>query len=721
MKTKQWLFAALTALLLAGCSSEIDLTHPDEDVNPPVPEGMTQLSFEIKGVRTGTSYAGATAPLTEDESQLKDMIVILFPQGAGGKPLPADVATTVLKAKIGKTAQGAPKAEVLIDKTVGEGTYYAVIMANLGACFDGRIDVDHDFESVYNMIKGKTYETLFVASSRDKLTYRGYTEYISVKDFGLAMKALATGIKVAAVADRGDNIALTATMKRPMARFDIKNSAWQSFTITGYRPLNVHTFADLCPSADDVPNWADDDNPVTNGMRETYSPERSNQINFPSDHDNDPLTPAVITYTPGFYLCPGQAADKSAVEISGELEVGGKVVPLTLTIPFVTGTPPSETPIAITANKRYKIELTLSQGNNDVVGSVILDGGAWDEGDGTGGDNLEQKLPGEILDPSAGTTYTDVNATNGTFTAPEGATEFSFRLVATSNVIKVADGADGGIIIGIMGASTLAPSTNYTVQMTATGTTGKLVEMGTDKDGKPVVVKTYTVNRKELAIPDNIYPPTMTAATLVGDVYWAPVDVGATSPDEPGRLFQFGRLSSWSSAQAALDALEYRQITIADAEAVGNKDVYFCSNGGSDINWWTDTSGADLDATFARWNGVSDGITHPCPKGWRLPTVAEAQVLEAAKNDMVFTDISTDPKVQKASVLGVSFIVKDAIKSWRGGDIWTGAYFSWLASENGFGSMDIRDYIKMNVNNHYPGTVMSANGYSIRCVKTKTN
>lgn len=514
MKTKQWLFAALTALLMAGCSTESDLTRLDEDVNPPVPEGMTRLSFEVKGVRTGSSYA--TTALTPEESQLKDMIVILFPQGAGGKPLPDDKATVLLKAKVGKTALGAPTAAVLIDKSVPEGTYYAVIVANTISCFAGAVDLSDEetFNNLAERTKGTTYKALFADRTLSRIMpYYSYREEFSVVDYGLAMKSLVTGIKVAALADRGDDIALTATMKRPMARFDIKNSAWESFTVTGYGARNIRLEGDLCPAPDDVPDWAHIS--ILDLPRQNYNAARINQINNPTDHDNNPATPAVIDYRSAFYLCPGLATDGSVVEIYGDLEIGGKTMPLTVKLPLVTGTPPTTTPIAITANKRYKIELTLSQTNDDVVGNVVLDEGAWDEGDGTGtgGDNIEQKLPGEILDPSTGTTYTNVDATNGTFTAPDGATEFSFRLVATANTIKAADGADAGIITNVEGAATLAPSTTYKITMDATGSTGKLIEVGQDKDGKPVTVKTYTVNRKEKLAP--VPPANVTGHTPI--------------------------------------------------------------------------------------------------------------------------------------------------------------------------------------------------------------
>lgn len=689
MKTKQWLFAALTALLLAGCSTESDWMRPDDDINAPIPEGMTQLSFELKGVRSGSSYAPVA--LTDEEAQLKDMIVVLFKQ-TGDEPQGTDVAYRVLKAKVG-TKEGKPTAAVLLDKAVEATKYYAVILSNLTSLQGTDFDTDAKYEALFAQIKGKTYQALFINAGASKLTYRENER--PVKDFGLAMKALTKSITVAET-DRGSSITLNATMARPMARFDIKNSAYRSFTVTGYRKLNIRPMADLCLN-NEARSW--DAAPI-NATAVIYDAERKKRLNTPIDHDNDVLTPVAMVYTPAFYLCPGQATDGSAIEISGDLLAGTVEHQVTITVPLKTGSPAEN--IAIANNKRYKIELILDPVTDEIVGVVTLDAGTWDEGDGTGTDEeVAEHLPGIVAEPSAGTTYDKATAT---FTAPEGATEFLFKLVGTTNTLR-ASATEAGIITKVEGTPTLAPGTTYTITMAALGTVGKMEEVASDG----TVVKTYTVNRKEPEAPANIYPPTMTEATLVDGVYWAPVNVGTTTVGELGNLYQYGRMKGWASATAMYAAKVFQQIPIADADK--EPDKCYMENAGNTNCWWPNSETQEnIDALVARWSAVSDGSNNPCPKGWRLPTKAEA---DAFFGGQTFVN---DAVNKTMTFRGLVFSYKEYFNGGYGGEIRPSKTNYLLAVYYHYVVLEGSNFYVANGENN-PLSAPSSSGFCIRCVK----
>lgn len=688
MKTRQWLFAALTALLLAGCSTENDWVSPDDDLNAPIPEGMTQLSFELKGVRSGSSYAPVA--LTDEEAQLKDMIVVLFKQ-TGDEPQNTDVVYRALRAKV-STKEGKPTAAVLLDKDVEATKYYAVILSNLTSLLDADFDSDAKYETLLTQMKGQTYQKLFLDAGTSKLTYHANER--SVKDFGLAMKALTKSIAIAET-DRGGSIKLNATMTRPMARFDIKNSAYRSFTVTGYRKINVRPVADLCLNGE-VRSW---DAAATNATAVTYDTERKKRLNTPVDHDNDVLTPVVMVYTPAFYLSPGQATDNSVIEISGDLLAGTVEHHVTITVPLKTGTPAEN--IAIENNKRYKIELILDTTTDEIIGIVTLDPGAWDEGDGTGTDEeVSEHLPGIVTDLSAGTTYDKETAT---FTVPDGDTEFSFKLLGTTNTMRRFP-ADPGIIDKVVGTPTLAPGTTYTVTLLATNSVGEIEEQ--DVDG--ITVKMHKVNRTP--VDPSIYPPTGTKATLVGNVYWAPVNVGATTPGEPGYLFQYGRMKGWASATAMNDAKVLEQIPIADADKEPDK-CYIEHKGGPSL-WWPNTeSQTNIDALVARWSAVSDGTNNPCPKGWRLPTKAEADALLAEQT------VSYDDTSKNATVREIIFPHKEYFYAAYDGSVISGDAHYWLAVYDYEIAINTGGSNTFSVINNYGSN--SSTGYNIRCVNTK--
>lgn len=130
------------------------------------------------------------------------------------------------------------------------------------------------------------------------------------------------------------------------------------------------------------------------------------------------------------------------------------------------------------------------------------------------------------------------------------------------------------------------------------------------------------------SMPD--YQGTLLKPVLVGGIYWAPVNVGATTINgtntfaDIGYVFQWGRNEPFQTA----DGTDVPQSDIIPGPVSYNdangqyKNSFIAAEGVSD---WLISEDPDMPTRNLRWTkNVNDS---PCPKGWRIPRKDELDIL----------------------------------------------------------------------------------------------
>lgn len=686
MKTRNLIFTALTALtlsVLAGCSSETELPQEAPDV---IPEGMARIEFAIKGVKTGSSYAASpTVGLEPVERQINDVTAYLFKMAGGqsviadGDPVDEVVATTV--------ADG--KASFLMPVAALEGDRYAVVLIGNKVCFNAT--------ALASVVKGSTYATLNAVETRENTAIMG-----NLLNGGLPMRAL-TAITIPA---GGGKVTVDAKFSRPLSRFDIDNRALHSFKITSVVLANGRKTSPL--------NMAGTANMVAGTPADvTYSTfisdvnERLTPPDLNPDGSNSKLRPA-------FYTSPALAADDASLLVKGTLRSGLSEFPAEYVVPLVNKTTSAK--IVIGMNKRYRVTLTMDKDDN-IIGDVSLDLGEWEDNDLNNPDmkpDLSYQVGG--INPA---TVTYDPATR-TFSVASGMTSFRFEMINDLGVNPAYAGDGSTIVTSVKRVSNInsrvVKLVSYEVALKGSAGTGSF--LFTTKDAK-----VYTFNVVAVTPPTIAYPGFTEPAVLVGDVYWAPVNIGATTVDEPGKLYQYGRMTGWTSAQEMVDSKAnddwYSKITFTESETTYAGKALL-NNGG--IHWWGGSSDKSLQTMLANWVAVSNGTNNPCPSGWRLPTHAQMiEIEKLAAAPSVFVEVS--PGVTKTTVGGVSFIRKEWLSNPHLGTpvvrSGTSSYFSVHNSDlNTFTNLLITDSDYIYATGTMPGEGGGEGGY-IRCVKDK--
>lgn len=627
MKLRNLIYTALTALALsalAGCSSETELLQEAPD--PVLPEGMTRIDFDIKGVKTGTSYATPTVGLEEYERAVKDVTAYLFKMGSG-QTVPADGDKVVCAVAATSIANG--KGSVVMPPSVKAGTYSVVFVANKG-CFATALNDVASNVTTYgelNAIETLANTAIMAGLSADPAVNKG-----------VPMRALTNAVVIPA---SGGKVEIRADFSRPLSRFDIDNEAVHSFSVTSVALVNGRSTSPLNAPG----NTAGAENKVAGVVVPNIDYLKLlSDVNAKLD---PPVDGKVTQLRPAFYAAPGLATDATSLKVTGELRIGLDKVERTYVVPLKNKADGSD--ITIGANKRYRVTLKMTAGE-DIIADIEMDLGNWGDDD-----EAITDVPKDvyyIVAPtslSAGASYTE---STKTFEVIAGTPTFRFEMLSTLPDAVITQ--DGTVVKAIapVAPGTRAMDPNHTVyEVTVAGVAGATGTFTFTKDAKTFVFKVKLLD-------DTIYPVSgvTEAPILIGDIYWAPVNVGALSSTIPGEMFQFGRMSSWLSGAEINSNLVRIPLLPSEADAAQYKDKYILQ--GKD--WWsyrTTEEKTILSKTFDRWKGVSqDEATHPCPVGWRLPTLKEAQVL---LNGGRHTAVQVTPGVWKVTVQGVTFTSKE--------------------------------------------------------------
>ncbi|MDL2255262.1 hypothetical protein LJC38_01590 [Parabacteroides sp. OttesenSCG-928-K15] len=129
---------------------------------------------------------------------------------------------------------------------------------------------------------------------------------------------------------------------------------------------------------------------------------------------------------------------------------------------------------------------------------------------------------------------------------------------------------------------------------------------------------------------------------LVGGRFWAPVNVGQTTLDGSataslaswGNLFQWGRNTAFNpeTFDSTNDVVD-GPLSYNDAMADENKDKFIKLASGND---WLATDDPKTNERNKLWSPEVNNS--PCPKGWRVPTKAELEILKGKASGDLYNE-----------------------------------------------------------------------------------
>lgn len=322
-------------------------------------------------------------------------------------------------------------------------------------------------------------------------------------------------------------------------------------------------------------------------------------------------------------------------------------------------------------------------------------------------------------------------------------------------------GSDGTLVEAISlnkTSLTLAPGTSYTLtaKVVPTDATDKTLTWTSDgaavarvdqdgvvtavSDGSAVITAVAVGGVSKSCTVTVITPPTSEATVdyvdeygvnrgkgiAIGATVWAPVNCGYHATDYPyGKLYQWGRKYGQgysTSYDADEPTIEEGPVSLNYAQHTDNANVFFTSS--SDFNYdWLSTRDDKL------WNSGTEAApvrtqNDPCPKGWRVPTYAELNILKNTKSSWTTnegqkgywfsgaSDTKYDVAVNDAAEVffpaaGSRSYDGDALYRGSDGDFWSSRPVSTVAYHLSF----FNGSATMGSGSH------RATGYSVRCVQ----
>lgn len=225
--------------------------------------------------------------------------------------------------------------------------------------------------------------------------------------------------------------------------------------------------------------------------------------------------------------------------------------------------------------------------------------------------------------------------------------------------------------------------------------------------------------------------------TKIGKTIWAPVNCGYHKTDYPyGKLYQWGRkYGQGYSGELLVDGV--KKGMISDAKYPKNEDLRPAPVSISEGN-----KISNKDLFYTKFENYNDWCSpqsdnwlpenNPCPKGWRVPTISEAEELEGTKNTWKTVDtpdnVSGNWYGENSEIATVSnpsdcvflpaagFRTCDAEAIFRGG-----MTFYWtlesIPSPYEPGSIALSlDFHDGAINIYH---AYKASGYAVRCVKLR--
>ena len=601
MKIRQ-LFAIGAAIILsASCSNELPAGQ-EESLFGNIPEGMTEYRFTLKGITpTRLTYAGDVA-MEQKEMEIHSAKILVFGQKSAGTLTDTDKLVHVRNATIqGNEVRYLIPSDTDFSNAVKVGVIMIVNEANSNY-------------SDLNLIMGQsTYADLKVllnsADAGAEVATKGLLQIGKVLDLE--------------VPSAGGNLtANNMELVRPFARFDIKNEGMKALTITSMKIGGITDKYQVLTGT------------FPAGVSHTYQKE----VQVPADLNRPEgvLTPIPALVPAVFYSFPGSVAgnDSPKLLITGFLSTQTEgVKELTdYPVPFTK----DGVPLRILENKRYR--LTLNVDVDDIIVDITESIADWGS-DADSNYDMDLNKETTVVRVGDGLTLQSIASGRFSYNGTPDQKMYNFSIAnEPADKYTVTATADMGLQT-IKKIESYGGITHYELalsnEIAYTKDLKKILIEG-KKDGESTAL--FTLEILQSGGSGNVpvaeqYPldeHTNIAALKAGDLWWAPVNVGATSINSPGTLFQYGRNSGWVTLDECVNAAE-DQLAVLGKGDVFDK-VFYAGGPMSGVTspsyWFTADTKSYFDANIKpKWAAVSDGANNPCPAGWRLPSKAEYAAL----------------------------------------------------------------------------------------------
>lgn len=556
-----------------------------------------RLTFSMPAPRGSVTYA--TVPALESENRIDDLYVYMFNRSEMLEYVYSPSEITLSGTGTSRTAT--------IDVTgmeEGEKTF----------CF------------VANGT-GKSVELQMVRPGATSLTdFRGLLtdKQTALLQPSLMMSALA-GIEDLTDPKPEEKV---VNLKRRVARFDVANDASETnLEITKIMISSANLRGPVMADLTDITL-----RPIERGNLPLID---FNTADFPNANGVDPAEGV-------FYLYPTELANEATV-LSVEGVLFGQTKIYTIDLPDT---------LTIQANYRYILK-AKKMDLNIIEWDVLVD--EWEDGS-----DLEAEAPEQYLTEVTSVVFTPGNGSwtppvdpdkYGVYTLTSATTPSTLKVTVQSHDKRVAK-AEIRYRYNTSGSSLRIDVVADTLALTYSGIYTRTYTFAIPvQDPKvPLEAAIVMVNEADLLQRDTVlrlvsmpdYDGTAHQPVLFGGIYWAPVNVGATTVDattlnqaSQGLLFQWGRKNGWPYSTTPLSdtirgPVSYESVQPGQANHTKFVKVYGLT-GDTKLDWLQ----ADDPDTDLRNNGWDPGgANSPCPAGWRVPTVPELErILKSYADD----------------------------------------------------------------------------------------
>ena len=656
MKYKISFLPLLLAGMLASCNSDEEIIQTNPNY---VEAGYGALTITLSNPGSGSTKAGETIDVATAEEKTISSVAFFVRTKA------ETIDGTVMAGKFGSyfSTEEPLSANGLQEELaeVSAGEYTAKIRHKSDGWGDPQVIV------IANYAENGLTETLKGIQNWDDLVNIQTTALTANPQTPLLMYATQTieAWKRQGGGNGGGVTAATFDLERLVSRIDIHNNAYNSadkangFVLTSAQLIRPKTASYLIP-----------ENASTGDLAVAAQPFPISGTVVDDDANNIQTLDTLYAYE----NANDQEATATAVQVNGTYR-GGNISKI---IPFkkADGVGTIGDPIALARNTRYVININPAPDSTDITWNIQVKD--WTESDTI---KVKPTFPIPVLEDinvaaleAAGMNWvpaTKTITTDGTATG-----SMTFKTVGTTaSISKVAYkyDTDGSSIDQTSVPDGIVVADDPIITYAAQVETPFTINVPKSKTDEAVPVDIYVIIQNggntdacdtiTIKSRPNYYLTSEKPVLMKDGKYWAPVNAGATAiptsvpttgdiTETCGNLFQWGRIYGFPASDVAADTTGIgttlgrpTQADLADMSKWEGKFIYRSDkNPNTQYNWLLingvgqdnpGNSGMLAGEWYQKlWNSGTDAKPvktdyDPCPKGWRVPTLAEWQAIGA--------------------------------------------------------------------------------------------